>query len=67
MFAEFNGKQVTLYSDARYIMRRFNVPHNVVNVQVSGRDDDISNGSIAITMDNGRTWLYKTNGVLVRR
>ena len=45
--------------------RQINVPHNVVGVQVSG--DSRTDAMVSIAMDNGRTWLYKSSGTLVRQ
>ncbi|MDD6031601.1 MAG: hypothetical protein PUE68_12370 [Kiritimatiellae bacterium] len=45
--------------------RQINVPHNVVGVQVSG--DSWTDAMVSIAMDNGRTWLYKSSGTLVRQ
>ena len=64
MYANFKGRQVELYNDTKQIVRRFTVSANVVNAQVSGSG---TNAVIAITMQNGKTVLYRSNGQLIRR
>ena len=54
-----------LYKDTKIQFRQINVPHNVVGVQVSG--DSRTDAMVSIAMDNGRTWLYKSSGTLVRQ
>jgi hypothetical protein len=65
IIAEWSGKRVTLYTDTKIQFRQINVPHNVVGVQVSG--DSRTDAMVSIAMDNGRTWLYKSSGTLVRQ
>ena len=65
IIAEWSGKRVTLYTDTKIQFRQINVPHNVVGVQVSG--DSRTDTMVSIAMDNGRTWLYKSSGTLVRQ
>lgn len=65
IIAEWSGKRVTLYADSKIQFRQINVPHNVVGVQVSG--DSRTDAMVSIAMDNGRTWLYKSSGTLVRQ
>ena len=65
VYAEWSGKKVTLCTDTRTQFRKINVPHNVVGVQVSG--DSRTDAMVAIAMDNGRTYLYKSSGTLVRQ
>lgn len=55
MFVQFSGKKVDLYTNTKQFVRRFNVPHDVINAQVSG---DGEHATVAITMKNGRTNLY---------
>lgn len=63
MFAQFKGKNVDLYNDNRSIIRRLRVANDVVNVQVNGNG---LKATIAITMKNGKTVLYKANGQVIR-
>ncbi len=65
LYAEWSGTKVKLYSETKMLLRQFNVPHNVVGVQVSGKNLD--DGMVSIAMDNGRTYLYKANGQLIRQ
>lgn len=65
MYAEWSGTKVKLYSETKTLLRQFNVPHNVVGVQVSG--NNLDDGMVSIAMDNGHTRLYKANGTLVRQ
>lgn len=65
LYAEWSGHQVVIYTHAKIMVRRINVPHNVVGVQISG--DSTSDAMVAIAMDNGRTCLYKSSGVCVRK
>lgn len=64
MYANFKGKTVEIFTDAKIMHRRIHVSNDIVNVQISGNGD---NATIAITMKNGKTLLYKTNGQLIRR
>jgi len=64
MYANFKGKLVDIYSDTKAIIRRIHVTNDIVNVQISGTG---INATIAITMKNGKTLLYKTNGQLIRK
>ena len=65
IIAEWSGKKVTLSTDAKTLFRQIYVPHNVVGVQVHG--DSRTDAMVSIAMDNGRTWLYKSSGTLVRQ
>jgi len=65
LYAEWEGRKVTVYTETKRIVRKFLMPAAVVGVQVSG--DSETEGRVAIAMDNGRTWLYKTNGQLIRK
>ena len=64
MYANFKGKLVDLYSDTKAIIRRIKVSNDVAAVQVNGSGQ---NATIAITMKNGKTLLYKANGQLLRK
>lgn len=64
MYAQFKGRTCDLYNDTKQIIRRFRVSNEIVNVQVQGSG---KNATVAITMKNGRTWLYKATGQIIRR
>lgn len=63
-YATFKNKRVDLYNMDKSIIRRFNMRADVVNAQVTGFGQD---ALVAITMVNGKTEVYKSNGTLVRR
>lgn len=65
LYAEWSGKQVTVYNHNKQLIRRFNARYDVVGVQVSG--DSPTEAMVAIAMSNGRTDLFKSSGQLVRR
>jgi len=64
VFAQWSGRKVDVYTETKQILRHFSVGHNVVGVQCSGDGND---ATIAITMDNGKTELYRGTGQLIRR
>lgn len=64
MYANFKGKLVDLYSDTKQIIRRIRVSNDIAAVQVNGSGQ---NATIAITMKNGKTLLYKATGQLIRK
>lgn len=64
MYANFKGKLVDVFSDNKAIIRRIKVSNDIVNVQISGTGP---NATIAVTMKNGKTLLYRTNGQLIRK
>lgn len=63
-YATYKNRRVDLYNMDKSLIRRFNMKADVVNAQVTGFGQD---AVIAITMSNGRTELYKSNGTLIRR
>ena len=65
MYAEWSGRMVEVYDERKYLVRRFHARDTVVGVQVSGFSP--ADGQVAITMVNGKTDLYKTDGALIRR
>ena len=65
LYAEWSGKQVTVYNHNKQLIRRFNARYDVVGVQISG--DSPTEAMVAITMSNGRTDVFKSSGQLVRR
>jgi hypothetical protein len=63
MFITFTGKKCSLYNDNKQIVRQFNVSNDIVNAQVSGFGNE---ATVAITMKNGKTILYKATGQIIR-
>lgn len=63
-YVQFKKKKVDLYNQYKQLVRRFNVKADVVNAQITGAGQDCY---VAITMSNGKTELYKSNGQLIRR
>ena len=64
MFANWKKKTVLLYNNYGKIIRQFTVAADVVDAVVSGSGKD---AVIAITMKDGKTVLYKSNGQIMRR
>lgn len=64
MYVNFKGKSATLYDNYKTVIRRFRAQADIVNAQVSGAGKD---AIIALTMKNGKTVLYKSDGTIVRR
>ena len=62
-YATFSGKKVDLYNYNKQLIRRFNMKADVVNAQVSGAGQD---AVIAIVCKDGKNFLYKSNGQLIR-
>lgn len=62
-YATFSGKKVDLYNYNKQLIRRFNMKADVVNAQVSGKGKD---SVVAIVCNNGKSFLYRSNGQLVR-
>ena len=62
-YATFSGKKVDLYNYNKQLIRRFNMKADVVNAQVSGAGQD---AVIAIVCKDGKNFLYKSNGQLLR-
>ena len=65
LYAEWSGTHVSLFDHTRRLVRKFNARANVVGVQVSG--DGSMDAKVAITMCNGKTDLYASSGVLIRK
>lgn len=63
-YATFSGKKVDLYNYNKQLLRRFNMKADVVNAQVSGAGKD---AIVAIVCSNGKSFLYKSNGQLLRQ
>ena len=62
-YATFSGKKVDLYNYNKQLIRRFNMKADVVNAQVSGAGQ---NAIVAIVCNDGKSFLYKSNGQLLR-
>jgi hypothetical protein len=60
MYPEVNGRFVTLRSETGRIVRKFSMNKPVVSAQVSG-------DHVVIQQIDGRTYLYKSSGLLVRK
>lgn len=64
MYVNFKGKSAQLYTDTKQIVRRFRTSADIVNAQVHGAGDT---AVIALTMKNGKTIMYKSDGTILRR
>lgn len=64
MYANWKKKTVMLYNDYGKIVRQFTAAAEVVDAVVSGNGKD---ATVAVTMKDGKTVLYKSNGQIVRR
>ena len=62
-YATFSGKHVDLYNYNKQLIRRYNMKAEVVNAQVSGSG---KNAYVAIVCKDGKNYLYKSNGQLMR-
>jgi hypothetical protein len=62
-YVSFKGRDAKLYKNNRQIVRQFRVAADIVNAQIQGAGD---NAVVAITMKNGKTVLYKSNGTVIR-
>lgn len=62
-YATFSGKRVDLYNYNKQLIRRYNLKSDVVNAQVSGYGKD---SIVAIVCKDGKNYLYKSNGQLIR-
>ena len=63
-YVTFNKKSVELRNMNKTLIRKFMMKADVVNAQVSGAG---KNATVAITMIDGKTYIYKSNGTLVRK
>lgn len=64
MIATFKNKRCLIYNDNMQLIRQFSVPYEIVNVQISGQGNA---ANISITTKNGKVFLYKATGQLIRR
>ena len=65
LYAEWDHKNVTIRDQWKTTVRRIRARKNVIGVQCSG--DDTNDAMIAITLENGKTDLYRASGQLVRQ
>lgn len=63
-YATFYKREVELRRYTKQLVRKFHMNADVVNAQVSGEGN---NATVAITMVNGQTYIYKWDGTLIRR
>lgn len=63
-YATFKGKKVDLYRFDKRLIRRFNMKSEVVNAQIQKAGKDTY---VAIVCKDGKAYLYKSNGTLVRQ
>lgn len=63
-YATFKGKKVDLYTFDKRLIRRFNMKADVVNAQIQGAGKDTY---VAIVTKDGKSYLYKSNGTLIRQ
>jgi len=64
MYTSISGKNVSLYKDNGCIIRRFMAKAEVVSAVVSGSGKE---ATVAISMKNGKTDLYRADGTVIRR
>ena len=63
-YLNFKGKTAQLMNQNKQIIRKFTVSSEITNAQVTGSG---VNAIVAITMKNGKTILYKSNGQIIRK
>ena len=63
-YAEFKGKTCNLRNLEKKIIRRFIMQSDIVNAQVSGAGDD---AIVAIVCKDGHSYVYSSNGNLIRK
>lgn len=63
LFAEWSGKTVKVYNENKRIVRSLILPKEVRAVICSGEE---GSGLITITMIDGKTKVYKDNGIIYR-
>lgn len=62
-YVTFKHKEVDLYNQNKQFIRRFRMKSDVVNAQVQKAGQDTI---VAITTKDGKTYVYKSNGQLLR-
>lgn len=63
-YVTYKQKTVDLYNQNKQFIRRFRMKSDVVNAQVQKAGQDTL---VAITTKDGKTYIYKSNGQLVRQ
>lgn len=63
-YVTYTGKNAILYNGHKQIIRKFNVGSDIVNAQVTGAGKECY---VALVTKDGRNYLYRSDGVLVRR
>lgn len=63
MYVNFKGRSAYLYKEDASIIRQFRVAADIVNAQVSGAGE---NAVVALTTVDGKTFLYRSNGSIIR-
>lgn len=63
-YATFKQKRCDLYNQNKQLIRRFNMRSDIVNAQIQGSGQETY---VAITCKDGKTYLYKSNGQLIRK
>lgn len=63
-YCNFKDKNVELRAFDRRLVRKFTMKAKVVNAMVSGVGKD---ATVAITMVDGKTYLYSSDGRLIRK
>ena len=63
-YCNFKDNHVELRAEDRRLVRKFTMKAKVVNAQVTGSGKD---AKVAITMAGGKTFLYSSDGRLIRK
>ena len=63
-YAEFKGKVCNLRNMERRLIRQFTMKSDIVNAQVSGAGKETI---VAIVCKDGQTYVYSSDGRLLRR
>ena len=64
LYAEWSGRTVRVYDECGQLVRTLRARFEVEGVQCSG--SDVNDGRVAISMENGKTDLYRANGQAIR-
>lgn len=64
LYAEWSGRTVHVYDENGQLVRTLHARFEVEGVQCSG--SDVNDGRVAISMENGKTDLYRVNGEVIR-
>ncbi len=63
-YVTFHGRTAELYDSDRSLIRRYNMPCEVVGTQVSGSGNNMK---VTITMSDGRWEIREWNGMTYRK